>query len=84
MDWIKKLIPFYIEIRSMYWVEYGIKMDTALGDIFDALDHDLYAKASRLIEDFETTFTQSGVPYWIAVKYSEIYRAKSELVCLDN
>jgi hypothetical protein len=77
MKWIKKLIPVYIEIRSLYWVEHGKKMDEALGDIFDAIDNDNYDFALKSIIKFENEFSQGGVPEWIGVKYSEIYRAIS-------
>lgn len=79
MNWIKKLIPAYIEIRSLYWVEYGKKMDCALKEIFGAIDNEKYEEAEILIKRFESTFSQQGVPFWIAIKYAEIYRAISQL-----
>ncbi len=79
MNWIKKLIPGYIEIRSLYWVQHGKKMDSSLEEIFNAIDDDNFVKAKLLISEFESTFSQGGVPYWVAVKYSEIYRAISML-----
>ena len=27
MNWLKKLIPAYIEIRSLYWVKYEKQME---------------------------------------------------------
>jgi hypothetical protein len=77
MNWLKKLIPACIEIRSLYWVEHEKQMDKALGDIFYQIDEDNYDKAQELIRVFESTFTQSGVPEWVAIKYAEIYRASS-------
>jgi hypothetical protein len=82
MNWIKRLIPAYIEIRSLYWVEYGKEMDAALHEIFLAIDEDLYDEAQELIDQFETRFNQSEGPLWIGLKYSEIYRASSTLICL--
>jgi len=82
MNWIKKLIPAYIEIRSLYWVQHGRKMELALGEIFDAIDNDRYEEAQRLINYFEceeSEFSQGDVPFWIAAKYAEIYKAKSML-----
>jgi len=38
MNWIKKLIPAYLEIRSLYWVEYGQRMDQELEEIFKNID----------------------------------------------
>ena len=77
MNWLKKLIPAYIEIRSLYWVKYEKQMDKALDDIFYQIDTDDYKKAQELVSVFESTFTQSGVPEWVAIKYAEIYRASS-------
>jgi hypothetical protein len=77
MNWIKKLIPAYIEIRSLYWVEHEKQMDRALGDIFYQIDEDNYEKAQILIDAFERKFSQGEVPHWVAIKYAEIYRASS-------
>jgi hypothetical protein len=82
MNWLKKLIPAYLEIRSLYWVEHGKRMNIKLNSIFNAIDEDDYIKAKDLIEEFELVFTQNGVPNWIAIKYAEIYRAKSMLTFL--
>jgi predicted P-loop ATPase len=82
MNWLKKLIPSYLEIRSLYWVEHGKQMDIKLGNIFDAIDEDNYVKAKELINEFESEFSQGGVPNWIAIKYAEIYRAKSMVAFL--
>ena len=73
--WVKKLIPGYIEIRSLYWVQHGKEMDSSLKEIFDAIDNDNFVKAKVLIAEFESTFSQSGAPDWVAIKYSEIYKA---------
>jgi hypothetical protein len=82
MNWLKKLIPGYLEIRSLHWVEQGKLMDIKLGIIFNAIDEDNYMTADALIKEFESEFTQNGVPNWIGIKYSEIYRAKSMLTFL--
>lgn len=82
MNWIKKIIPAYIEFRSLYWVEYGAKMELALEAIFDNIDNDDLEASSKLIIEFESQFTQQGVPNWIAIKYAEIYRAKSMSISL--
>jgi hypothetical protein len=82
MNWIKRLIPAYIEIRSLYWVEYGKEMDVALHEIFLAIDDDRYDEAQELIDQFEARFNQGEGPFWIGLKYSEIYRASSTLICL--
>jgi len=77
MNFIKKLIPAYIEIRSLYWVEYGKRMDGELERIFKEIDNENLTLVKELISNFEFHFTQSGVPNWIAVKYAQIYRAQS-------
>lgn len=79
IDWLKKIIPSYIEIRSLYWVEYGNRMSFDLGKIFDSIDNDNYEEAEKLINDFEKTYKQSGVPNWVALEYSQIYKAISML-----
>ena len=84
MNWLKKLIPAYIEIRSLYWVKYEKQMDKALDDIFYQIDTDDYKKAQELVSVFESTFTQSGVPEWVAIKYAEIYRASSMISFLKD
>ena len=82
MNWIKRLIPVWIEVRSLYWVEYGKEMDSDLSKIFGAIDDNRYAEAQELIDKFESRYTQGEGPLWIGLKYSAIYRASSMLVCL--
>jgi hypothetical protein len=82
LNLLKKYIPVYIEIRSLYWIEIGKQMDVKLELIFDAIDTDDYVNAENYIVEFESEFTQSGVPNWIGVKYAEIYRAKSMITFL--
>jgi len=82
LNLLKKYIPVYIEIRSLYWIEIGKQMDVKLELIFDAIDMDDYVNAENYIVEFESEFTQSGVPDWIGIKYAEIYRAKSMITFL--
>lgn len=84
MNWLQKLIPAYIEIRSLYWVRHEAKMELALVKIFEAIDKDECVKAEKLIQEFDSTFSQSGVPNWVGIKYAEIYRAKSMLAFLNG
>jgi hypothetical protein len=84
MKWIKKLIPAYIEIRSLYWVEYGKQLDADLKEIFNLIDEDKYKEAHELIDIFDKKYNQSFVPYWVAIRIAEIYRAKSMLVFLET
>jgi hypothetical protein len=84
MNWIKKLIPAYIEIRSLYWVEYGKQLDADLSEIFNLIDEDKYKEANELIDIFDKKYHQGFVPYWVAIKISQIYKAKSMLLFLET
>jgi hypothetical protein len=81
---IQKCIPAYIEIRSLYWVNYEKAMDSALKQIFQAIDEDQYTEAQELINEFESRFNQSDGPLWCGIKYAEIYRASSMLTFLTT
>jgi hypothetical protein len=76
INWLKKLIPGYIEIRSLYWVEHGKEMDNALEKIFYAIDTDKYDEAEVLIKKFESTFPSKefhiGLPLNIPL-YIKLY-----------
>lgn len=78
MNW-KKLIPAYIQIRSLYWVEYKRKMNTDLEVIFAHIDNDMYGEASRCIKIFELNYEGVKMPMWVYETFSEIYKAKSML-----
>jgi hypothetical protein len=84
INWLKKMLPAYIEIRSLYWVQVGSKMESSLKCIFDSIDKDDYQQAKVLIKEFESVFTQNEAPNWIAGKYSEIQRAKSMITFLES
>lgn len=84
VNWMKRLIPAYIEVRSLYWLQHEKEMNRDLVEIFHSIDTDDYDRAKELIAKFESTYTQSGVPYWVGVKYAEIYRAQSMLDFLKN
>lgn len=47
---IKKLIPAYFEIRSLYWVQYEKAMNEELKSIFEKIDIDDYSAAENLIK----------------------------------
>jgi hypothetical protein len=80
INFIKMFIPAYVEFRSLYWIQYRAKMDSALIEIFNSIDENHYEKADNLIADFELKFNQNRTgPLWVGIKYSEIYRAKSML-----
>lgn len=84
MNWIKKLIPGFIEVRSLYWIQYNAKMERALVGIFAALDDDQYDKARDLILEFKKNFSQQNVPHWVALNYAEIYKATSMYSFMTN
>ena len=79
INFIKMFIPAYVEFRSLYWIQYNAKMESALTEIFNSIDEDQYEKADNLIAEFESKFNQSTGPEWVGMKYAEIYRAKSML-----
>jgi|694.fasta_scaffold25536_18 hypothetical protein len=84
MNWIKKLIPAYVEVRSLYWVNYSKKMDAELNRIFESIDNDDYVTAEKLIAEFESKHSQGEVPLWVAVEMAAIHRAKSMLNFLNS
>ncbi len=79
ISFFKKLIPAHIEIRSLYWIQYEKSMDKELVLIFEKIDSDEYENAKELIEKFHENHSQSTVPFWVAKKMAEIYRAESML-----
>lgn len=81
---IKKLIPAYFEIRSLYWVQYEKKMNEELKSIFEKIDVDDYPAAENLINKFDSKYNQGKVPLWIGIKMAEINRAKSMLNFLKS
>ena len=83
MKW-KKFIPGWINIRSLYWVEYEKSMDTELSEIFQHIDDDNYVVAKNLIQKFEEKHSQGEVPMWVAEKMASIYKAKMMLSFLTE
>lgn len=81
---IKKLIPAYFEIRSLYWVQYEKAMNEELKSIFEKIDMDDYSAAENLIKEFELKHHQGTVPLWVGLKMAEIHRAQSMLVFLKS
>ena len=77
MNWIKKLIPAYIEIRSLYWIEIEREIDNDLVAIFNKIDEDNYKNAKSLIEDFRRKWDGKKYPEWIEETYAQICRAQS-------
>jgi hypothetical protein len=81
---VKKCIPTYIEIRSLYWVEYGKQVNADLSEIYLLIDKDKYKEAHELIDLFDKKYNHSFVPEWVDILISDIYRAKSLLVMLET
>ena len=81
---IQKLIPAYIEVRSLYWMNYAEKMDENLSDIFYNIDIENYTRARILIDEFNKTYNQGSVPEWVAIQMSEINKAESMLNFLNQ
>ena len=84
LNWIKKLIPAYIEIRSLYWVQYAKELDADLREIFNMIDEDKYKEAHKLIDIFDEKYNQGFAPEWVGTLIADIYRAKSMLVFLET
>jgi hypothetical protein len=83
MNWIKKLMPAKIEIRSLYWVSIQKEMDADLVVIFGKIDEDKYGYAKILIEGFRYKWDGKKYPKWILDTYSKISRAQSMVDFLD-
>ncbi len=78
---LTKLIPGYIEIRSLYWVRYLKRMEHDLAVISELIDVGQYSAAERRIKKFEDTYRQEG-PTYICKKYAEIFGMKSMVIFL--
>ena len=77
MNWIKKLIPAYIEIRSLYWVQYYKQMNLELEHIFNLIDNDHYHDAQEAINGFNYKHSQGTVPMWVALEMAKIHKAQA-------
>jgi hypothetical protein len=84
MNWIKKFIPAYIEVRSLYWVQYNQEMDRKLAFIFECIDKEWYEFAEVAIKDFDMQYNQSTVPNWVAENMAVIHKAKSMYLFMTN
>jgi hypothetical protein len=84
MNWIKKIIPAYIEVRSLYWVQYNQEMERKLEFIFDSIDNEWYDLAKIAIDVFEEDYNQGTVPKWVAENMAAIYKAKSMLAFMTS
>lgn len=84
INFIQKLIPAYIEIRSLYWIKFSKQMNGKLKEIFEKIDSDKYEEAKILIENFHSNYNQSSAPRWVAEEMASIYKAESMLFFLTN
>lgn len=48
--WIKKLIPAYIQIKSLYTIQQEKILDKELTNLFHLIDTDEYDAAKRVLE----------------------------------
>lgn len=84
MNWLKKLIPGYIEIRSLYWVEYDKIMGNKLHHIYNQIDNGNYELAEKLVKSFQEEYQQIKVPNWVGLNMASIHGAISMLNFLKN
>lgn len=76
-NFLKKIIPAQIIVRSLYWVEYEKNMENDLVSIFHEIDEGNLQKAQELINNFDTKYYGEILPEWVALKRCEIVRAQS-------
>lgn len=79
MNWIKKLVPAYFEVRSLYWVQKHDRMIEDVREIYDALDTEAYDVAEKLIDSFEGRWSSVRTPEWTYATQAEVSRARSLL-----
>lgn len=79
MNWIKKLVPASIEVRSLYWVQKHDQMIEEVREIYNAIDTDAYEVAEELIENFDKRWSSIRTPKWTYATQAEASRAKTML-----
>lgn len=77
INFFKRWLPAYIEVRSLYWVERGREMDLDLRVIFDLIDNDRYGAAFSKIGKFKRKWDGIPLPLWLCEKRSEVCRAEA-------
>lgn len=73
---IKKLIPFRVHIKSLYWVQVERQMNEELKTIFAHLDEDECLTAKMLIVEFDEKWGDMIVPNWLIPIKSQIEQAR--------
>ena len=82
---LKKLVPVYVEFRSLYWVQIEQQMKTDILQIFSLIDADRYQDAQWLIDAFETRYYKYEIvkkPEFVSRTMSEIHRAQAMVHCM--
>lgn len=78
MNWLKKIIPAHIEIRSLYWVEHVKNMNKDLDEIFKQIDiEENYEYAKQLISEFQERYHPYKAPRWVEEEYAAIFKAQA-------
>lgn len=77
INFIKKLIPVEIKIKSLYWKEKEKEMESDLQKIFNKLDIDDYSNIPSMIYDFRKKWGSIFLPSWLSIKSTEITRAEA-------
>lgn len=54
--WIKKLIPAYIQIKSLYTIEQEKILDNELTFLFDLIDDDKYNEAKKELHKLKAKY----------------------------
>jgi hypothetical protein len=81
---ITKLIPFYFQVKSLYWVRKEKEMQSDLSRLFTALDFEEPPKAREIFEQLKTKWnwdqTLPNCPKWFSLAYSsEFLKAETLL-----
>ena len=79
INFLKRLLPAYIEVRSLYWVEQGQEMDKDLEMIFHLIDAGQYTTAAFELEKFREKWDGRKLPLWLSLKSAEACRAEAML-----
>lgn len=82
INFIKKLIPVEIKIKSLYWKQKESEMESDLIKIYHKLDIDEYDGVQQMIDEFHQKWDGMKMPLWLGLKSAEISRAQSMYVFL--
>lgn len=82
INFIKKLIPVEIKIKSLYWKQKESEMESDLIKIYHKLDIDEYDGVQEMIDEFHHKWDGMKMPLWLGLKSAEISRAQAMYVFL--